>query len=173
MSIDVVTDENGHVEPAVAGSLLERLRVAAVEQQRERRFDIDVGGAFGTLLVARYAPLPIDELERYAELAGQTGNVELAIDLVVRCNVAVCAREDDGTIEELRDEHGVITISARLARWLELPVPSSVSEPTPREVVRWLWGDNGMAFGAHVQQVLEWMSADTPRPTSAPDASTS
>lgn len=171
--IDVVTDSNGQIEPATAGSLLARLRQAAAEQQRERRFDVDVGGAFGDMLVARYAPLPIDELERYAELAGTTGNVELAIDLVVRCNVALCARDDNDELETLTDEHGVVTIGPRLARLLELPVPASVSEPTPREVVRWLWGDNGMAFGAHVQRVLEWMSQEQPRPTSATSESTS
>lgn len=174
-SIEVVTEGNGEVPRAVAGSLLARLRAAAAEQQHERRFNVDVGGAFGNMLVARYAPLPIDELERYAELVGTTGNVELAIDLVTRCNVAICARDDDGEIEELEDELGVLTLStgARLAEWLELPVPASVDEPTPRELVRWLWGDNGMAFGAHVQRVLEWMSQEQPRPTSATSESTS
>lgn len=153
------------------GSLLARLRERAREAQRERTVDVDVGGAFGELLVARYAPPPLDELERHAEFVGKASELSIAIDLVVRSNVAMLAR-DGGRLEELRDVDGPVRLSGRLLRLLGLEPPVADDDLTPREIVHWLFGGNGPAIATHVTEALERMGG-APGPISPTTGSSS
>jgi hypothetical protein len=154
------------------GSLLSRLRDRAAEAQRETVVDVDVGGAFGDLLVARYAPPPLDELERHAEYVGKASELSIAIDLIVRANVGMFARDGD-RLEELADELGTIRLSGRLLRLLEIEPPVGDEDLTPREVLHWLFGGNGPAIATHVTEVMERMGGGSVGPTSPTSGSSS
>lgn len=154
--VDVVaagTRSNG-AEP---GSVLASLQARAAAQRRARRLDLAVGGAFGDALRVRYRPLPVDELERYADLTDRINNIALAIDMMVSCCETVVWREQGADTD----------LGARLGSdlWmlLDWPLPDGLSDPselTPREVVTALFGDNAMALGTHIERLVAGMQEE-------------
>lgn len=151
---------------APAGSVLAQLRQRAAAQRTDRHLDLPVGGAFGEHLVIRYGGLPVEELDRYSELAGSVTNLSLAIDMMVSCARSLLWREG-GVDTDL-----AVGLGPELWELLEWPVPEGleVSDLTPRLVVDALWHGRGMALGNHVGQLVSWQTEEdqTPGEASAP-----
>lgn len=167
MSGPVITtapERNG--DDAAAGSLLSSLRAAARAQRIERHLDLAVGGPFGDQLVIRYHGLPVEELDRYAELSGRITNLSLSIDMMVSCVQTVL-----GVADGVETDLGV-GLGAELWELLDFPLPEGVSlaDITPREMVNALWHERGMALGAHVGALVAWQTEEgtTPGEPSAP-----
>jgi hypothetical protein len=158
-SIDVVAagarehvPSNGGAEP---GSVLAQLRARAAAQRETKRLDLPVGGAFGDLLQLRYRPLPVDELERYAELTGRITNVALAIEMMVSC-CETALWVEHGQTADLG-----VRLTSDLWELLDWPLPvgiESAADLAPRELVNALFGGNGMALGAHLERLSSWMT---------------
>lgn len=163
MSIAVVQtgSESPPVEPgadAARGSLLDRLRRQTERQQAERTLDVEIGGEFDPPLVARYGVLPVHELERFGEMADEhASRVEFALDVMARSNTAVLAYDDEGHLVELADERGAVTFGHRLAVLLGMPIPPGEDNMQPHEVIRLLFGGNGIALSTHGGRLLQWM----------------
>lgn len=143
-------------EPTEPGSALARIRAAAAAQRAERTTDIAVGGAFGQRLWVRYGVLPLEEMDRYADLAtGATPRMSaLAVDMMVSACRTVLWRED-GSETDLE-----VGLDSRLWELMAWPLPTG-TEPadlTPREVVLALFGGNGMAVVEHSTELITWMS---------------
>lgn len=150
----VVTDSPNGGSEAPPGSALARVRSAAARQRERRTFDLAVGGAFGEHLVIRYGTLPIDELERYGELADSISNLSLALDLMVSACRTVLWLED-GEATDLG-----VRIEQRLWELLDWPLPPGVdqlADVTTREIVDTLFGHNAMAVGNHLGELVAWM----------------
>jgi hypothetical protein len=88
MSLNVITNGAPPAAPAAApvadaapGSALALARAAAARQRQRHTTDIPVGGDFGEHLKIRYGVLPLDEIERYSELA-QTSSWSLNLDVM-------------------------------------------------------------------------------------------
>ena len=168
--VQVTTAEtNGTAEPerAPAGSVLAHLRERAAKARAERHLDLAVGGAFGDHLVIRYRGLPVAELERYAELQGNVGNLSLAIDMMVSCASTMLWRED-GVETDLACSLG--SELWELLGW-EVPLGLELSDITPRLMVDALWHERGMALGAHVAELVSWQTEEEgpePGESSAP-----
>src|SRR3954452_16603058 len=89
MSLNVITNgappspEGGAapVADAAPGSALALARAAAARQRQRHTTEIPVGGDFGDHLRIRYGVLPLDEIERYSELA-QTTSWSLNLDVM-------------------------------------------------------------------------------------------
>lgn len=169
--IDVVAERNGALDSGPSGSLLAKLRERAAAAQRERFVDVNVGGPYGDMLVARYAPPSLDELERYLDFVGKSSELSISMEIAVRANVAMLARDDDGTLDELTDDDGVVTLGVRLLRVLDLPLRAD--ELTAREVFTTLYGGNGPAIAVHVADFAERVGAAQLGPTSPTSDSTS
>lgn len=140
-------------DDAAPGSVLGQLRAAAARQREEQLLELPVGGAFGRHLVIVYGVLPPDELQRYTQIAQRTGEVALAIDMAVASCKRVLWRENGDT--DLN-----VGLDARLWALLEWPLPegvADVSELTASEVVYGLFGNNGLAMGAHLERLSTWM----------------
>lgn len=160
--ITVGTVANGARSDAPAGSVLDGLRKAAVRQRKERTIDLPVGGAFGERLVVRYGTLPIEELDRYAELQGNITNVALAIDMMVSTCRTVLWRED-GQETDLG-----VGLGTDLWELLDWPLPEGVEELTPREVVLGLFGaKEGMRLGNHLAALVAFNNEGEPEPGEA------
>lgn len=137
-------------DAAPPGSALARLRQQAARQRETRTLDLTVGGAFGEQLVVRYGTLPVSELERYAELGDKLTNLSLVIDAMVSSCRTVLFEGDD---LEVQLDHRLWT----LLDW-ELPATiDSADELMPREVIEALFGQNALALGEHVEQLVTWM----------------
>jgi hypothetical protein len=167
--VDVVAASNGELayedeleHDAPKSALITRLRKQAVAQRRERHIELEIGGAFDPPLVARYGVLPVHELDRYGEQVNdaRSSNMEVGIDIMVRTNLAVLARDGDELVE-LEDDMGSVTFGHRLALLLELPLPPGELDMPPRDVIVALFGGNGIALSAHGGQLLEWMRNPT------------
>jgi hypothetical protein len=141
---------------AMPGSLLADLRQRAAAQRAERHVELEIGGDFGDMLIARYGVLDVHELERYATLQGNTGNVELSLEMLAATCKCLLARDGE-TLVELRDEQGSVTYGPRLARLLGMPGADERDIP-PRETILALFGQNAMQLGAHVTRLVEWMT---------------
>ena len=143
------------VEPS---SMLADLRRRAAAQRREHVTLIDVGGEFGDKLKVRYGVLPMNDMERYAELqaGGAMTNMSLAIDLMVACCKELVFVTDEGEVV-LSDERGPVGLEDRLADLMDWPRPGD--ELTPREVVNLLFGGNALALDSHIGKLVEWMRA--------------
>lgn len=144
----------GTEDDAAPGSVLGQLRAAAARQREEQLLELPVGGAFGQHLVIVYGVLPPDELQRYTQIAQRTGEVALAIDMAVASCKRVLWREN-GSDTDLN-----VGLDARLWALLEWPLPEGVrdaSELTASEVVYGLFGNNGLAMGAHLERLSTWM----------------
>jgi hypothetical protein len=162
--IDVVAERNGELDAGARGSLLARLRERAADAQREHTIDVNVGGPYGDMLVARYSPPTLDELERLAEYVGQSSELSITLETMMRASVAMLTRDDDGTLDEITDDGVVVTLGARLLRVLELPVPAD--ELSAREVFTTLYGGNGPAIALHVAAFSERVGTAQLGPTS-------
>jgi hypothetical protein len=129
------------------------VRAAAARQREVHTLDLAVGGAFGTQLVVRYGTLPVDELDRYAELADNVGNLSLALDMMVRaCRTLLWVEADQ--------QHDLeVGLDARLWTLMDWPLPAGMeaSDVTAREVVDALFGHNALALGGHLTALVEWM----------------
>jgi hypothetical protein len=170
MSVDVIAESNGALDNGARGSLLEKLRSRAAAAQRQHTVDVDIGGAYGDLLVARYAPPTLDELERYIEYVGKSSELTIALEIAVRANVAMLVRDGD-KLEPLSDDEGQIRLGVRLLRFLELPVLAD--ELSAREVFETLHGGNGSAIATHLATFTERVGAAQLGPISPTSDSTS
>lgn len=149
------------------GSALARMRAAAAAQRRERHLDLPVGGEFGDQLVVRYGLLPLEDMDRYADLStGKTPRLSaLTIDMMVSACRTVLWREHD-TDTDLNV--GLDSALWELLAW-PLPPETGPEDLTPREIVLALFGGNGMAVVEHAEALMSWMRAPgaTPGESSA------
>lgn len=147
----------GSADAAEPGSALARIRAAAAAQRQDRHQDIAVGGAFGEHLVIRYGLLPLEDMDRYADLAtGKAPRLSaLTIDMMVSACRTVLWRED-GTDTDLAT--GLDSGLWELLDW-PLPPETTPEELTPREIVLAVFGGNGMAVVEHAEQLMSWMRA--------------
>ena len=120
-----------------------------------------MGGAFGDRLVLRYGVLPIERMDRYADLG--SGNVRLsALTIEMMADACVTALwHEDGTTTDL--EVGLTGGLWELLGW-PLPPETRPDELTPREIVLALFGGNGMAVVAHAEELISWMRDPTEGP---------
>lgn len=167
MSIHVQSaDDSQDPTPTVAvgsapvGSIVEKLRRQASGQQEQRIKAFSVGGDFGDWLQIRYSPLAPELLDDF--LANQTEvsqkrAIELNMDMMARACVGVIG-VDQATKEVtvLCDESGPIRLEHRLIVLLQMPFPDGAIL-TAREVVSYIFGNNGLAIGEHGDQVASWM----------------
>lgn len=139
------------------GSVLARLRQAAQAQREVRTLELPVGGAFGDQLRVRYGVLPLEEMDRYADLT--TGRVRLST-LTIEMMVAACHTvvwHDAGTSEDLH-----VRLDGHLWELLGWPLPEGVDQLTPKEIVLGLFNGNGLAIVAHVERLIGWMRGEEP-----------
>jgi hypothetical protein len=149
--------------PAVPGSLLAKLQDAAGRQQEQRTLELDVPGAFRGMMRVRYHGLPLDGLERYAEIlqTGSASEFSTVLDMLVTCCDVVLGYDDDaGEWLELTDQYGPVGFDDRLARLLKLPRPDPETELAPREVVEMLFmpGGNSVPLGNHAGELATWLA---------------
>ena len=161
------THTNGSAEP---GSALARIRAAAAAQRKDRSLELPVGGEFGDRLVLRYGLLPLEDMDRYADLAaGASPRLSaLTIDMMVSACRTVLWREQ-GTDTDL-----AVGLTAELWELMDWPLPEGVDELadlTPREIVLALFGGNGMAVVGHAEELMTWMRAPGTPPGGASGAS--
>lgn len=144
-------------EPAVPGSLLDRLRTHAREVQRSRTHDMPVPGFRGDLLL-RFRPLDVGQVERFVEsrAQGRAGQISEGIDVMCTACVGVLARDGDNLIE-LADSSGPVRIEHRLGVLLGMTIPPDVTL-TAREVALQLFGNNAFALGTFIDSLAEWMA---------------
>lgn len=150
--ISVVSADAAGPEP---GSALARIRSAAAAQRVARSTEIAVGGAFADHLWLRYGLLPLEEMDRYAELsAGASPRLSaLTVDMMVSACRTVLWRED-GIQTDLE-----VGLDGRLWELMDWPLPpaTTAAELTPREIVLALFGGNGMGVVEHAEQLMTWM----------------
>jgi hypothetical protein len=173
MSLNVITNGAPPAAPAAApvadaapDSALAQARAAAARQRAQQMVDIPVGGQFGEHLLIRYGVLPLNEIERYADL--QTSAWSMNIDVMVSACRTVIWRDgqDTKTDFEVRLDHHLLTK-------LEYPLPPGIDRAedlTAREVVQALFNDNGLALANHFAQLQKWMEnpgGDAPGESSA------
>ena len=111
----------------------------------------------------RYHGLPLEGLERYAELleTGRTSNFATVIDMIVTCCDAVLGYDQDaGAWLELTDQYGPVGIDDRLGRLLNMPRHDADTELAPREVVEMLFmpGGNSVPLGNHAGELATWLA---------------
>ena len=166
--IDVVGASNGApAADAPPGSMLATLRARAAAQRKDKHLDLPVGGAFGDSLVIRYRLLPVDQAERFAELGERLSNIALVIDMMVTTCMTVLWREHEA------DTDLGVGLDQRLWDLLGWPMPETVDELTPHEVVVGLFADNALALGEHAERLATWMRAPEGPPVGEPSAGSS
>jgi hypothetical protein len=155
------TTANGGSREAAPSSILTSLRQAAKKQVEEKFEDFAVGGDFGDKLQIRYKPLGPDMMDDF--LASKTEvtmqrAIEMNMDMMSRSCIAVIGYDQlTGVKTILKDEHDRnIGLDARLVKLLEIPHDESVPL-TARDVISFLFGNNGPAIGAHGDKVSTWM----------------
>jgi hypothetical protein len=144
-------------EPAVPGSLLDRLRRQTAEAQRTRTHDMSVPGFHGDLLL-RFRPLDVGQVERFVEARtqGRAGQISEGIDVMCTACVGVYARDGERLVE-LADASGPVRIEHRLGVLLGMVIPPDVTL-TAREVTLQLFGNNAFALGSFVDDLATWMA---------------
>lgn len=145
-----------------AGSLLAQLQRAAAAQQEEQYLDLGLGGAFAGLLTVRYRPLGPEQMDRYvakrARVIDKGGDLsdisstDSSMDLMAQACVCLLDREG----QELELEGRPVRLDSSLAALLEVPYPEGF-EPTARDVILKLFGNNALAIDAHASRLLDWM----------------
>jgi hypothetical protein len=170
-SLNVITNGAPPTAPAAAapvvadaapGSALALARAAAARQRQRHTTDIPVGGDFGEHLKVRYGVLPLDEIERYSELA-QTTSWSLNLDVMTSACQTVLW--DDTDLE--------VGLDHRLWTLLDWPLPAGIdraADLTPRELIDALFGSNGIALADHFARLQKWMEnpgGDAPGESSA------
>jgi hypothetical protein len=136
----------------VPGAILDRLRRRAAQAREGRTLDKPVPG-FEGLLILRFKPLDIGQLERFVanRRAGRVSEISEGIDALATCCIAVLARDGERLTELPAG------LDNRLAVLLGMPIPPDASL-TAREVVLALFGGEAFALGRFVDEVVEWMS---------------
>jgi hypothetical protein len=155
-------DEPTHEMKAVAppGSIIDQLRRRAANQQKKRIKAFPVGGDFGEWLQIRYTPLPPDQLDDF--IAGQTEvsqerAIEMNMDMMAKsCVDVIGVDQDSKDITILQDERGPVKLEHRLIALLEMPIPDGALL-TSREVISFIFGNNGLAIGSHGDEIVSWM----------------
>ena len=155
-----------HLAPGATptpGSLLAKLQDAATRQRVERHLELDVPGAFQGMMRVRYHGLPLDGLERYADLlaTGRTTNLSTVLDMLATCCEAVLGLDPEtGEWQTLTDELGPVGLDDRLARLLKLPRFDAETELSTREVIEGLFmpGGNSVPLGNHAGELATWLS---------------
>lgn len=144
----VSSADNGEVP----GALLDRLRRRAEAVRESRTLDKPVPG-FEGLLVLRFKPLQLGELERFLDNRrnGRVSEISEGIDALAMCCVGVFGRDGEH-LHPIADR-----IDYRLAELLGMDFPPDV-KPTAREVVTAMFGGEAFALGNFVDGVVEWMS---------------
>lgn len=145
---------------AAPGSIIDKLREKARDQQKTRIKAFPVGGDFGEWLQIRYKPLPPDQLDDF--IAGQTEAsqeraIQLNMDMMSRsCVDIIGVDQDTKDVTVLNDDRGPVRLDQRLIVLLEMPIPDGAIL-TAREVIGYIFGNNGPAIGAHGDDVITWM----------------
>jgi len=142
------------------GSIIDKLRKKAQSQQKARIKAFPVGGDFGEWLQIRYRPLPPSQLDDF--IAGQTEvsqerAIELNMDMMARsCVDVIGVDQDTKDITVLEDASGPVRLEHRLIVLLAMPIPDGAIL-TAREVISYIFGNNGLAIGEHGDQIASWM----------------
>lgn len=166
--IEVVTETNNGTSDAAPGSALAQARALAAQQRQSQFKEIPVGGAFGDHLIIRYGVVPLDQVERYGELAGKVSNMSFNIDTMVTACRTLIWREDGN------DTDLGVRLEPRLLTLLDWPLPPGVDrleDVTAREVVEQLFGGNGMAVVTHFAQLFGWLQNPGGEARDLPDLS--
>ena len=162
-SADVPDDEAPTREfKAVAppGSIIDQLQRRAQRQQKRKVKAFPVGGEFGDWLQIRYTPLPPDQLDDF--IAGQTEvsqerAIEMNMDMMARsCVEVIGVDQDSKDVTVLQDDRGPVKLEHRLIVLLQIPIPEGAML-TSREVISFLFGNNGLAIGEHGDLIVQWM----------------
>jgi hypothetical protein len=169
MTIHVESADAGQPDPEVPqefradappGSVIDQLRRRAAAQQKKKVKAFPVGGEFGDWLQVRYTPLPPDQLDDF--IAGQTEvsqerAVELNMDMMARsCVDVIGVNQDSKDVTILQDADGPVRLEHRLIVLLDMPIPEGALL-TSREVISYIFGNNGLAIGEHGDQIVSWM----------------
>lgn len=145
---------------AAPGSIIQKLREKARDQQKVRVKAFPVGGDFGEWLQIRYKPLPPDRLDDF--IAGQTEvsqerAVELNMDMMARsCVDIIGVDQDSKDITILEDDQGPVRLEHRLIVLLQMPIPDGAILSS-REAISYIFGNNGLAIGSHGDDIVTWM----------------
>lgn len=145
---------------APPGSIIDQLQRRAKRQQERKIEAFPVGGEFGEWLQIRYTPLPPDQLDDF--IAGQTEvsqerAIEMNMDMMARSCVDVVGVDPKSkNITVLQDDRGPIRLEHRLIALLGLPIAEGAIL-TSREVIGYIFGNNGLAIGSHGDDVVTWM----------------
>jgi hypothetical protein len=145
---------------AAPGSIIDKLRKQAKSQQKKKIKAFSVGGDFGDWLQIRYTPLPADQLDDF--IANQTEvsqerAVELNMDMMARsCVDVIGVDQDTMDVTILEDDRGPVRLEHRLIVLLEMPIPDGAML-TAREVISYIFGNNGLAIGSHGDEIVTWM----------------
>ncbi|HKV66545.1 MAG TPA: hypothetical protein VJN72_00540 [Gaiellales bacterium] len=142
------------------GSVLAQLQRAVQAAQEEKHLELPVPGLNG-LLVVRYRPLGPEQMDRYVakrariidkggELA-DLSSTDSSLDLMAQACVCLLAGG-----EPLEHDGSPVRFDARLADVLNIAFPPGY-EPTAREVILRLFGQNAMSVDAHASRLLDWM----------------
>lgn len=136
----------------VPGAILDRLRRQSARIREGRTLDKPVPG-FEGVLILRFKPLDIGQLERFVEArrSGKVSDITESIDALATCCIGVYAADGD-RLTKL--DAG---LDNRLAELLGWPIPDGASL-TAREVVTSLFGGEAFALGNFVDEVVEWMT---------------
>ncbi len=159
--------------PAAPDSIIAKLREKRAKQAKIKTEAFEVGGEFGEMLQIRYKPLEPDHLDDFLAKIDEVNMqraIQMNMDMMSKACVGV-EGYDPETKERtpLLDDAGQpILLDNRLAVLLDMPIPGGFPL-TAREVITLLFGNNGLAIGAHGDKVTDWMR--DPKPT-ASDART-
>jgi hypothetical protein len=150
----------GQAGDAAPGSLLAGLRQTAAEKRAAATVTVDIPGRWKGKLRARYGTVGLDELERYADAANLAGSSNLgqSLEILSRACEAIEAYDaETGSWLVLEDDLGPVTFDDRLTRLLQWPRPDEEFTFPVRTVYETMFDGNGMAVGAHVGRVAEFM----------------
>lgn len=105
------------------------------------------------MLVLRFRPLDVGQLERFVESrrAGRVSELGESIDAMATCCIGVFGRDGDRLIDLN------VGLDNRLAELLAWPVPPDAKLST-REVIIKLFGGEAFPLGAFVDDLAAWMS---------------
>jgi len=137
------------------GSLLSRIRERRAQLQEERHLDLDIPGYDG-MLVARYRPLPWDEVKKIGEKVEKSKNPRKELyamaDVLVRACDSIWFRDPE--TNELRPVQSgePVRYDDRLAEALGFTADSA------RQVLLATF-NNDLAVTAHHMEAAEWMQA--------------
>lgn len=146
--------------PAAPNSMLAGLRENAKRQMETKQEDFAVGGDFGDRLQIRYKPLPPESMDDFLvgkNEASMQRAIAMNMDMMARSCIAIIGYDQlTGVKEILKLDGRLVGLNHDLAVLLEIPFPEG-TKLTARDVISFLFGNNGPAIGAHGDKVSEWM----------------